>query len=187
MEDCRGLVGTPVFPGDMTARGAAAAVLRGFEVQGDFPFAERDRFPDMFGPPGGMDIVADNAPSPLLGVVHMEIMEVLLPVPEICCRRRTLFEYEILIVTLEAKGVTFHLKWGVERRGECLFQHPPFIRAVGIVTGRTITIQNRAVMFGIPLQIFFHILNVACGGLSFSAMTLQTEFHTPCLELVSQI
>lgn len=68
----------------------------------------------MYGPPGGVNIMADNTPSPFLGIVHMDEVEIFLPVSKSCGRGCIPLKDKFLIMTFKTEGIGLNLKRGVE-------------------------------------------------------------------------
>jgi len=161
----------------VAAWGASAPVFKVFEMNGNLPVTELCGFTDMPGSFGGMNIMADHAPPPFPGVVHMHVVEVFISVSEACGRGCSLFEGKLLIMAIKTETVFLYFEGGVKCGRERLSQHPPIVRTVRIMADRTVPRQDRTVVLGIVHEPFLHIQNIAVGGLAYPIVAREADVH----------
>lgn len=120
------------------AAGAAASTVRRFRKPNrETPGSKRRGFPDQFPVPGGMGLMTRPA-GPALLQVHMNIMKVPGPIPEIGVLSRSLRHRQRRVMTLETKLIILHTKFRIKPRREPGIQNFVKFRTVRIMTAVTL-------------------------------------------------
>ena len=122
-----------------------AAVGRPGVAKWDFPRAERDRLGQHVGVLRRVVGVAGAAGSALVRLVHVQVMQIHVPVAEVRCDGRTAVGYERGLVAFEAQGVGLELVRAVKCPGIALAQEAELIVAVRLVTLAALLLGQRAV------------------------------------------
>ena len=173
-----------VLPREMASWGTAPALVIDGKVDGKIPSPEVRGLPDMPGSFASVDVMAEDA-APSFLLVDVDVVKVLGPVPEIRGGVRRLHQDKRFIMALETEGVFVHGKGGIVGRGEGFTEHPVVARAMRIVAGRAVSIeQDRAMQFRIVREMFFHVQDeTARGGRPFLIVAGETDIHGHPLEL----
>jgi hypothetical protein len=78
--------------------------------------------------------------------MHMEAVQVLFPVPEVCNRGCGLLCYECLLVAEHTEVIPSILIGGIKVVGKGKPQDKGIIRSMGIVAGRAVALNNRPML-----------------------------------------
>src|ERR1700690_2118497 len=143
----------------MTSRRTGAAVLSLFKLNREFPLAERYFFGDQLGQYAAMNCMAYYAVPTFFPLVHMEIMEVPVTVPEAGSKGSLGVEKEISLVAKKTEGILSVSVWHVHVSWELLDQKLCVSRPVWIMTRSAFAFFNRTMKHCI---LFSEHLWVAC-------------------------
>jgi hypothetical protein len=119
--------------------------------------------------------------------VHMDEMQVLIAVSEICQRRGPVVIGNAFLMAHETKFIVILVIGRVEELRERLAQHPEILGPMGVVTAGAIVLLNGAVMFGIVRQDVLHVRDTAILAVILPVMATQAEFRRLFYQLLSII
>jgi len=141
----------------------------------------------MFWVVRGMRVVTRPARASFYGFVHMDEMQVLITVSEICQRCGPFVLGNVFLMTHETKLIVVLVIGRVEELRQKLAQHPEILGPVGVVTARAIVLLNGAMMNGIVRQDFFHVRYASILAVILLVMATQAEFRRLFYQLLSVI
>src|SRR5512135_3103127 len=176
-----------VAEGLMASRRALPAVCCFREADRKLPCRERHFVANVFRVVRGMRVVTRPAGASFHRFVHMDEMQVLIAVSEICERRGpVVFGYAFLMAH-ETKFIVILVIGRVEELREKLAQHPEIPGPVSVVTAGAIVLLNGAVMIGIVRQDVLHVRDTAILAVILPVMAAQAEFRRLFYQLLSII
>ena len=127
----------------MASRGAASARLGLHKIQGELPLAKRDAFGNQLRVSTTVDVVAKRAAPSLILLVHMEVVEVSLTVPEPGGERSIRKSEEIAVVAAKTQAIFLISIRSVFACRKFLGQELLVLRAMWVMTGRADAIVDR--------------------------------------------
>ena len=141
----------------MTARQALAAGCCLFKTDRQVPGSKGNAITDVFRIISGMGIMTCPAGPALYLLVDMQVMKIFFAVAKTGKSGGKFLLGDGLLVTHKTELVKARLVWGVKKLWEIFLQHSEVIRAVGIMTSRTVLLFYGAMMDLILLKNCLHV------------------------------